>query len=249
MRTLLIGGGLIAAVAVIVVVALLSIGGGNSLAEAAENLKGENVRMQVTLGFVEEGEDVSMTGIEVQTADNSRSRYDAKTTVEGLDEPLDQTVLAIGDDVYVRTPAFDEFMPEGKRWVHMVDRTASLTTMSMADHAAFLADADNVEDKGETTIRGRRVTHYQGDVNIRDLAQETGGSLERYWEDNAGDRDLFIPIEAWIGDGGRPERIAVNLPNNSITVDILEFGVPVEVEAPPENQLISEAEFNRIAAE
>jgi hypothetical protein len=71
----------------------------------------------------------------------------------------------------------------------------------------------------------------------------------KYFEEKLGDRDLHIPIEAWIGEDGRPARIAVNLQSESITADILEFGVPVDVEAPPASETISEAEFNRITAE
>ena len=53
-----------------------------------------------------------------------------------------------------------------------------------------------------------------------------------------GDKDFFIPMEAWIDEEGRPARMTMSIDaggeSMSMTADILEYGVPVDVQAPAE---------------
>jgi hypothetical protein len=130
----------------------------------------------------------------------------------------------------------------------MVERTAGLNSMMASDYARFVAQADDVEKMETTTIRGQQVVHYAGSVNAREMADETGGKTKQFYEDKAGDADVFIPIEVWIADDGRPARIAINAKTTTVLADVLEYGLPVDVEPPPARTTISEAEFNRLTA-
>jgi hypothetical protein len=249
MRIFAIAGALVTAALVVLAVVLLATPGGSSLAEAAGRLEAQNVRMHVEYRWVEDGEPTEMTGTALIAATNTRLRMDVKTTFPEADAPMDQTILAIGEDVWIHMPQFDEFLPEGKPWIHMVEQTAGLNSMTASDYARFVAGADDVEEKGTTTIRGRRVTHYAGSVNVREMAEETGGKTEQFYEDKAGNADVFIPIEVWIGDDGRPARIAIDAKTTTVRADMLEYDVPVDVKPPPASATITEEEFNRLTAE
>jgi hypothetical protein len=57
-----------------------------------------------------------------------------------------------------------------------------------------------------------------------------------------------LPIEAWVSRHGLPLRIrAAHAADESVdmTVDLLEFGVPVNGQTPPDEKVIEEADFNR----
>ncbi len=80
-------------VAVVAVVVLAMRRGRGSLAEAAENMRDQNVRMELEMGFSEDGEDVSMSGTALSTADGTRMRMDVTVTQDG-----ESTDMTIADD-------------------------------------------------------------------------------------------------------------------------------------------------------
>ena len=250
MIKLAIGGAAVAVLA-LVAVAVLALGSGqSSLARAAERLDGQNVRTQIQLGVSEDGEDWAMSGPAVMDAEGSRIRMDAKMTSGDDPEAIERTLLMIGDEIWVGGKGLEQVLPEGKRWIHSVDTSGASNTMTMSEFASFLKDADEIEDKGETDIRGIRVTHYAGQVNAREVAKETGGKTAKRFADLLGDRDLFIPVEAWIDDEGRPQRLSATMDaggnSMSYTADILEYGVPVDVQPPPKDEWIEEEEFDEL---
>jgi hypothetical protein len=84
--------------AAVVAVLLLAPGGRGSLAQAAENMRDQNVRMELELGFTEDGEDVSMHGTAVSSADGGRMRMDMSMTSDG--ETTGVTVVTIRDEYW-----------------------------------------------------------------------------------------------------------------------------------------------------
>jgi hypothetical protein len=249
MRIFAIVGAIVAAALGVLAVVLLAAPSSSPLAQAAGRLEAQNVRLRVEYHFIEDGKPITMAGTALIEATNRRMRLEVKTSFPGVDEPFDQTILAVGDDVWLHMPRFDEFMPKGKPWVHVIEREAGLNSMTPSDYARFVAGADDVEKKETTTIRGQRVTHYGGAVNVRDMAKETGGKMKQFYEDKLGDADVFVPIEVWVADDGRPARIAIHAKSNTILADVLEYDVPVDVKPPPASRTISEAEFNRLTAD
>ena len=79
------------------------------------------------------------------------------------------------------------------------------------------------------------------------MAEEVGGETkERVDRILQGQHALFF-IEAWIGRDGLPARIRVECGKQfSMTGDILEYGVPVDVDPPRASATIEEAEFDRL---
>ena len=81
-----------------------------------------------------------------------------------------------------------------------MDRTGALATMTMAEFANFLSNADQVESKGETKIDGKTAEHFQGKVNAREVAEKTGGETAKRFREQVGNRDVLHP------DGGLDRR-------------------------------------------
>lgn len=81
-----------------------------------------------------------------------------------------------------------------------------------------------VETVGNEEIRGISTTHYRAHLEEKELAEEA-------------------VIEAWIDDEGLVRRLSVPDPLGTTIFDFFEFGVEVDVEAPPAHETISEERF------
>ena len=98
----------------------------------------------------------------------------------GRDEPMDMTILMIGDDGWYTTERLRGRACRRQALDRTsVDRDRALATMTMAEFADFLSQADEVESKGETKIDGKTAEHFQGKVNAREVAEETGGETAK----------------------------------------------------------------------
>lgn len=254
-----VAGGVVAA---IVVAALLLFGGsedspGVSLADAAERIEGQSMRQRIDMAYGDSTGRYEISGEGVVAADSSRMSFDVKVSMEG--EPGKQRMLMrnIGDEYWFRLPSLDGVLPKGKRWVHAVDNTTPTTLLTPEEFVEFLTEADEVEETGEQRVLGQNTTKYQGLIDLEELADEIGGDaqerLQRALEqENFPDnRRPGIGIDAYISEDGLPVRLVMwggESDNDSLYMqtDLLEYGVPVEVEPPPAAQTIEESEFDRL---
>jgi hypothetical protein len=114
-----------------------------------------------------------------------------------------------------------------------------------------LLASDTNENLGTDEVRGTKTTHYRAKVDLRKLvsqlpaADRPNENVEEVW----GGR--FVPVEIWIDDESRLRRITIKQSsegNTEVTsVDLFDYGVEVEVEPPPEDELISQEEFDRLS--
>jgi hypothetical protein len=253
MRYHLIAGGVVAAVVIVLVAVVMLVGSGqSSLAEAAGRLEGQSARMALTMGLTFDGQQAAMKGTSIQNANGTQIRIEAETTYDGETGPLKQTILVVGEQMWMTSEGFEEIMPEGKKWVRFKDATIGGETMSLTEFADFLTSAQDIEDRGEVEIGGRKTTHFQGAVSVRELANKTGGETAKRLKAALQGSDALVPVEAWVGEDGRIARMAMTVEDPkeamSITYDVLEYGVPVDVQPPPASETISEAEFDRLPA-
>jgi hypothetical protein len=100
----------------------------------------------------------------------------------------------------------------------------------------LVKSSKKVEKLGTEEIRGVTTTHYRAHL---DKTKPELGIL----------RDEPGIVDAWIDEQGLPRRIRVpdGGENESAAVfELFDFGVPVKVEAPPANQIVSEDEFDKL---
>jgi hypothetical protein len=252
----------VCAVAAGIVVALALLPGGDSpgvsLADAAGRIEGESMRMRFAMGIVSSDGSFSANGEGVVSADNSRGELEMTMEMEGEPEPLRMRMRNIGDEFWYRMPQLDQQLPPGKRWIHEVDRMTPAQSLTPSEFAAFIANADDVQKIAETEVRGRQTTHYRGMLDLEKLGDEIGGEtkerLERAIEqaDPEPGQKIGFPVEAWISEDGMPVRMSFKCGSGSesldMTIDVLEYGVPVEVEPPPSEKTIEQSEFDDLTA-
>jgi hypothetical protein len=250
----------VAVVAVgVVLIALAMRPSGNSagvaLADAAGRIDGESMRMRLNIGIVDASGEYAVSGVGSTAADSSRGTFDLTVTFEG-EQPVRMRMLNIGDDFWYRAKQFAQILPRGKRWVHAADNTTPATTLSPSEFARFLSEADDVEELGQDRVLDQPATHYQGVLDVKAMADEIGGESKERIAAMLEEADVpagakaGLPVEAWISQDGLPVRMRLSAGGREesldMTADILEYGVPVEVEPPPETSVIEEAEFERL---
>ena len=148
----------------------------------------------------------------------------------------------------MRTPEFRRVMPNGKHWVRVVDNTMPVRTLTPSQFAKVLAESDRVREVSDAArLEDESVTHYSGRLEVGRIADEVGGESGRRIEASAGGRDRVVPVEAWVSnDTGLPVRATMEAGGERFTVDMLEYGVPVDVQPPPAHEVIEESAFNEL---
>jgi hypothetical protein len=110
--------------------------------------------------------------------------------------------------------------------------------------------AGDVEEVGDETVRGERTTRYRASVDPRKALEQAGataGMFEQLGIDPASLED--VPLEVWLDSEQRVRRMTFELTvpaseatggqeiSTTVTLEMYEFGVDVQVEEPPADQV------------
>lgn len=131
-------------------------------------------------------------------------------------------------------------------------RTSTTSTGASGDPTrilGFLQAAGSVRTVGTDTVRGTSTTHYRGTVDVSKLAAASGSAsaaatVKKFYGSTG------VPVDIWVDDAGRARRIRSTYPapriggtpgatkgTISTSTDVYDFGVPVDVQAPPQDQV------------
>ena len=205
-----------------------------ALASAAEKTADvKTLRQEFTMESDLGGDRFTFDGTGINTVDNKTGRMDG--TMDVGDGPFEFESISVDDAMYLKS---DEFgLPEGK-WLKTEDVPA--TTMSPGEFVGFLKDSEGVEQVGTETIRGEQTTHYRGPLDIKAMAEQSGSEIVEELRKTPNIDKLDIVVDIWVRPDGLPARLALDMsaPGEAegtmkMTSDILEYDVPVDVEAPP----------------
>jgi hypothetical protein len=118
-----------------------------------------------------------------------------------------------------------------------------------------LLASDETETLGDDDVRGVETTHYRAKVDGRKLLEQMPPSDKRYEPEEVwGER--FIPVELWIDGESRVRRIRLteDLSRGAeettvMTIEFFDYGVEVDVQPPPAEQVISQKELEKLQTE
>jgi hypothetical protein len=238
-------------------------------ANATREAGGSRVAMEIAM-TTPDGQDFEFSGAGVMDMAGQRGRltFDMSQLPGGegeMEQVFDRYVL------WMRAPAFEQGLPEGKEWVKIDMQRAwdelgiDMSQMPQAGNdpskmLEYLRASGDVEDEGEEKVRGVAATHYSATTDLReypelvpeserDAARETverlidlGGAAE-------------FPVDVWIDDRDLIRRMRVELPMEiagagklemAIDYELYDFGIPVDVAPPPEGEV---ADITELAAE
>jgi hypothetical protein len=114
-----------------------------------------------------------------------------------------------------------------------------------------LAASEETKLLGEENVRGVEARHFRAQVDGRKLLEQLPSDKRPDPEEVWGDR--FIPVELWIDEESRLRRLKLSEefsedgPDSMVmTIELFDYGVEVDVQPPPEEQLISQEELDEL---
>jgi hypothetical protein len=173
-------------------------------------------------------------------------------------EPM--RVVVVGDDFYMHMPILEAMTGPG--WFHgrmsEMAGSAGAPLGGASDPAAMLdmlrGLADDVQELGPDEVRGVRVSGYAGTISVDDALAAVPADDRARLElqlDTVGGTD--IDVEVWVDDDGLPRRLVLALGevlaatglegSMRMTMDLFDYGRPVEVTPPPPEETIPMSEL------
>jgi hypothetical protein len=228
------------------------------VAQAAETTSAQKGGMAMTMkGSVSAaGQDVPLEGSGKVDRSGKKGTFSFTTSIAGrsvkMDEIIDDKIVYVGSELFAG-------LPGGKRWVKVdVSAEASKlgidlgslgagTTQDPAAALDYLKGAGASRKVGTATVNGTKTTQYHVDVDLRKVAAKSGDaaakkSVEQLIKTTG---TPTIPVDVWV-DGQhlvRREKVAYETTAQgqkssfAFTIDITKYGVDVDAEAPPADQV------------
>jgi hypothetical protein len=173
------------------------------------------------------------------------------------DEPQPKEVRAIGGTDYVA------YEVDGKTyWVkERAERDADPVELlfpipgGASDpsdvFSIVLRASDKITNLGIEEVRGDEATHYRASVDVRKLAEEVPAPRQDdFLAGMLGDKSL--PVDIWVDAESRLRRISTRqefIEDAAMVMrfELFDYGVEVDVEPPPADQVITEKRFDELA--
>jgi len=162
--------------------------------------------------------------------------------------------------LYMKLPA--GLVPGDKPWIKidsndksnpMAQALGSLTDQMRqnADPREALEqfkDAGTIESTEQASVNGEETTHYKIKVDVQKLAEnQKDATLAQAMQEAIKSGLKDFPVDLWVNDDGLPVRMSIEMPTADPTsgktvpvkvqVDYTKWGEPVNIEAPPADQV------------
>lgn len=210
---------------------------------------------------------ISMAG--VADYEGRRTHLTFRGTVDG--ERSEGELVLVGDAFYVRSDAFFSAADlaaappearkrlEGKRWLSLpvaFDVEDSLDGLvfpfPLVDPSELLQTFQQVGGEptrlGEKDVRGIPTDGYRLQLDLARLVARAPAEQRRALRAELARRpEKLLPVEVWIDDVGRARRFVIELDEVPATIDFFDFGVDVDVQAPPKEDVLDGEEFFGVA--
>jgi hypothetical protein len=212
-----------------------------------------------------EGHRFTMTGYGLFGDGKGEMELDMSDLLNQTGAPAgtDSTIKAIyltenGDPVmYMKLGFLSAFMPGGKSWVRVdlakagkaagldFDKLLGGANQSPSDMLSMLRSAGQFSEVGSETIDGVETTHYHGLVDLQQAAAAKGvgaDAIQRLLDLGA---PTQYPADVWVDkdDYVRQYKTSYAMTTGgksmslSMTMGMSDYGTPVEVSAPPSDQV------------
>ena len=186
------------------------------------------------------------------------------TGVPDFDDPAGWQVELIqdGDTGYMRLPALDAQLPEGKSWVRTEEGSKSggdgfegFDQLAKSDPRELLetlrAVSGDIETVGSEQLRGVETTHYRAVVDPAELAKleaSKPAGPQTLVDQFAAQSGLgAIPVEVWLDASGLVRKLSMEVTATepgttrssavSVGFELWDYGEAVEIQLPPAEQV------------
>ena len=220
-------------------------------AAASNSQAAESSRFTMDMAFDIEGESVAITADGVMSGDGKNGQITVSMPIVGsIEERIVDGVIYMNLGSFPGAP--DDV---AGKWVKL--DPAQLQQGGMLGDLAGQADANSpkqgleylqglsgdVQDLGQEDVNGRTTTHYRASIDYAKV-------LDQLPNATAEQRDALaklgvVPADVWIDDQDRVVKMHFTIDAGStgagagtaeLTMEITDFGVPVDVQAPPADE-------------
>jgi hypothetical protein len=171
-------------------------------------------------------------------------------------------VVQDGEVGYVRFPAIDDQLPEGKTWVRGTagdvkaggfdfDELESFTQSDPREVLDALRGlSGEIETVGQEELRGVETTHYRAVLDPAELAKRAAaenGKPSVLGELPLQDAVSEVPLDVWIDANGLVRKLSLDVSASdpstaqsgsvSLAFELWDYGEPVAIEVPPASQV------------
>jgi hypothetical protein len=257
-------GGIFAGVVAAVAAIALFFGGHNTsvldpVANAADTtVHAGSAEVKISGSVTAAGQTLPLSGNGVIDMRANGGRLSMSMSVPGAGTQSFDEVVS-GTTVYLRMPPALSQLPGGKKWMKIdlqkigksqgVDfaKVMNAGRQNPADMLRFLKAVGNSNVVGTESIGGATTTHYSGSIDLARAADRLGDAKTA-----AAMKQMFasggmstIPVDVWIDDAGRVRRERMSMTFGTggtsggmeMAIDFVRFGVPVDLRAPPSDQV------------
>ena len=199
----------------------------------------------------DETETVVMRGV----ADHERGLADFTFDVTSTEEPpiSGAKMRVIGSTVYLDSKTFGISAGQAAKrdvkpwlkvehWNEEVTLDTLLFPFPFLDPGriltAFQKVSGTVESLGEEVVRGVPASKYRLTLDLERLIETApAGKRAELRKELAERKTKTEPVEVWIDEAGLARRVGFVVDGGPVTVDFFAFGIDVDVEAPPADQV------------
>lgn len=104
--------------------------------------------------------------------------------------------------------------------------------------STFQEVSGTVSGLGEESVRGVPTQGYRLVLDLERLIERAPARARPGLREQLAERkETTQPVDVWIDEDGRARRVRLSIESESATIDFFDFGVEVDVEAPPEDQV------------
>jgi hypothetical protein len=232
-------------------------------AAASNSQAAESSRFTMDITVEAAGQPVTITVDGVMAGDGKTGQLNISMPIVGSFEER-----VVDGVVYMNLGSFPGASAklDGKQWVKL-DLEELKQQNSMLGDLAGQAESNSpnqgleylqglsgdVQNLGEETVGGRPATHYRASIDytkvldkLPDPSQETRDALTKLGT---------VPADVWIDGNDRVVKMHLTIDGSSLgsgggtaemTMELSDFGVPVEVQAPPEDETVDFSELGAV---
>ena len=194
------------------------------------------------------------------------------TGLPNFDDPSGWKIDVVQDGTvgYVRLPAFDEQLPEGKTWIRGDAADASTSGFDVGELGQFAksdprdvlgtlrAVTSDVETVGSEQLRGVETTHYRATVDPAQLGKfaigkdptATQALLDRLAQSGLG----LVPVDVWLDASGLVHKLSMSFEATeastsrssevAMSFELWDYGQAVDIELPPASQVVDASDLH-----
>jgi predicted small lipoprotein YifL len=209
------------------------------------------------------GQQLSLSGS--GQADAANGAMQMSLDFKGLPAALTQNgstaqFLLVDKAMYLQMPFLAGKLPSGKQWLKvdlaaaMKSAGGSLGSFGQLDPQQWLQQllaSSNTQKLGTDTVQGEQMTHYRTTIDPSKIDSVPASLRAKVRKAMQQIGMTTIPVDVWVDGQGMLRREALSLTfgkalqgaTMSMTFDMHDFGAPVNITAPPADQVLDAPSF------